>query len=180
MIRTIVFVEDGRWLRLEGPVVTARGDGWATVPAPADGAEVVAVVPGDAVVLHWVELPDLAPAQMAAAARMLAADVSAAPVETVHVAAGKAGEDGFRPLALVDRGLMAHWLAQLAEGGIEADHVVPAPLMLPVAGEAVSVFEHGGLWLAHGTRLGFAAEPALARLMIGERAAAWVLADLRP
>lgn len=172
MIRRLVFIDDGRWLMLDGDAVTARGAALDTLPPllAGDAAETIIVVPGDAVVLHWVELPELAPAQMAAAARMLAADVSAAPIETTHVVVGAADGEGVRPLALVDREVMAGWLAQLDAAGIDADRMVPAPFLLPVSGDAVRVFEREGLWLVRGERLGFAAESELARMMVGERA----------
>jgi hypothetical protein len=61
MIRTLVFVDDDRWLRLTDAGVT-RGAGLATLPAldPGLATETIAVVPGEAVTLHWVELPALA------------------------------------------------------------------------------------------------------------------------
>jgi general secretion pathway protein L len=185
MIRTLVFLDsDDRlgWLRLDGRVT--RGADVATLPPldPALAAETIAVVPGEAVTLHWVELPALAPAQALAAARLMAADVSAGPVETLHIALGPVEADGARALALVDAEVMAGWLARLAAAGVTPDHVVPAPLLLPVPEAGVAVMDDGRMWWARGQRLGFAAEPGLARLLVGEAAvapvddAAWLAA----
>jgi general secretion pathway protein L len=168
MIRTLVFVEDGRWLRLDGRVT--RGDDIAALPAldPALAAETIAVVPGEAVTLHWVDLPALAPAQALAAARLLAADVSAGPVDALHIALGPVEGDGGRVLALTDLEAMQGWLARLAAAGVTTDAMVPAPLLLPVPEAGVTVLDDGRMWTARGTRLGFAAEPALAPLLIGD------------
>ena len=69
MSTTILFLPtasdaDYRWLRLSDGRVVARGESFASIPAPADdpaSAEtVVGVVPGIDVAIHWVDLPDLA------------------------------------------------------------------------------------------------------------------------
>ncbi len=156
---------DDRWLRLAGDVVAARGAG---LPPADDGdSATIAVLPGDAVMLHWVDLPALAPAQALAAARLLAADVSAAPLADTHVAVADGA--GARPLALVDAGLMAGWVARLAAAGVVADHIVPLPLLLPLLPGVVAVLEWGGLWQVRGDTLAFAAEPALAALLLEGR-----------
>ncbi|PZN92198.1 MAG: general secretion pathway protein GspL [Alphaproteobacteria bacterium] len=170
MIRWLAFLDgdDGHWLRLDDDLVTARGAG---LPAVADGDTVIAVVPGTAVVLHWVELPLLAPAQALAAAQLLAADVSGAPIADVHVAIGTADAEGFRPMALADRGTMAGWLAQLAAAGLDPDRIVPLPLLLqvPAREDAVTLLAAWGHDHARGSRLAFSAEPALTPLLIGDR-----------
>ncbi|WP_426166451.1 type II secretion system protein GspL [Sandarakinorhabdus sp. DWP1-3-1] len=170
MIRWLAFLDgDGsHWLRLDDDVATARGPG---LPAVADGDALIAVVPGTAVVLHWVELPPLAPAQALAAARLLAADVSGAPVADVHVAIGAPDAEGFRPMALVDRGAMAVWLAQLAAAGLDPDRIVPLPMLLPVPAGAddVTVLAASGHDHVRGQRLAFSAEPGLTPLLIGDR-----------
>ena len=170
MIRTAFFLEsDGSmsWLRAAADGGVTQGAGMPPTLDAATVAETLAVVPGDAVVVHWTQLPALAPAQAAAAARILAADVSAAPMEATHVALGEAGNDGWRMLALVDTTAMQDWLARLEAAGIDPDHMVPAPLLLPLADDGVTVREHDGLWQVRGERLAFAAEPDLARMLIG-------------
>jgi general secretion pathway protein L len=184
MIRTLVFVEDGSWLRLTGGALT-RGSGLANLPPidPEVATETIAVVPGEAVALHWVELPPLAPAQGLAAARLLAAEVSAGPVEVLHVALGPVEADGWRMLALVDSAKMQEWLSGMATAGVVCDRMLPSPLLLQAPEAGVAVHDDGRFWQARGSRLGFAAEPDLARLLISEAAvvpvdeARW-LADL--
>ena len=47
-------------------------------------------VPGERVAIHWLELAEgLAPAQAAAAARLMLADASAEPLADMHVAVGR-------------------------------------------------------------------------------------------
>jgi len=175
MIQTIVFVADTgpmRWLRLLDGRISGEGAGLATLTNVDSGvpAEIIAVVPGDAVVLHWVPLPQLAPAQAAAAARLLAADVMTTPIEATHVVIGRRDAEGQAPLALVDRDRMAGWLAALAAGGINPDRIVPAPLLLPVPESGVTIAQADGLWQVRGHRLALAAEPGLADMLIGGEA----------
>jgi general secretion pathway protein L len=171
MIRTLLFLpDDGHrwWLRLAADGSTQRGDGWPEPPDPATVTETIAVVPGAPVALHWVELPPLAPAQTVAAARLLAADVGATPIDTTHVAIGDSRGDARRPLALVDNVLMAGWLAELAAAGIDPDRILPATLLLPPPPQGVAVLADGSQWLVRGQDSAFAAEPDLALLLIGD------------
>lgn len=173
MIRTLVFVggdERLPWLRVaaDGGITHGSAIAELTPLDPALAAETIAVVPGDAVAMHWTQLPELAPAQLLAAARMLAADVSAAPVQSTHVAIGPQGADGWRALALVDSAAMMAWLAQLAASGIDPDRMLPSPLLLAVPEAGVAVLNSGGVWQVRGHRLAFAAETELARLMTGD------------
>jgi general secretion pathway protein L len=152
------------WLRLDATGVTARGDDAAQIP-PGENERIVAVVPGEAIVLHWIELPRLAPAQAAAAARLLAADVAAGPIAATHVALGEPDGDGRRPLALVDDQLMRDWLARLAALGLAPDAIVPMPLLLPGSG-GVTVLTTGARVNARGPQLAFAAEADVAALIL--------------
>lgn len=171
MIRTLLFLpDDGHrwWLRFAADGSTRRGDGWPEPTDPATAAETIAVVPGAPVALHWVDLPPLAPAQTVAAARLFAADVSATPIDTTHVAIGDSRGDARRPLALVDKALMTGWLAELAAAGIDPDRILPATLLLPPPPEGVAVLADGDQWLVRGSDRAFAAEPDLALLLIGD------------
>jgi general secretion pathway protein L len=166
MTRLLVFVAEAPmpWLRLSDDGIAARGDD-ASVLSAGEDAAVIAVVPGADIVLHWIELPRLAPAQAAAAARELAADVAAGPITDTHVALGPAGTDGKRVLALVDNGRMHGWMERLAALGLDPDHIVPLPLLLPV-GDGVTVLAADGRVNARAPHLAFAAEPALAALLL--------------
>ena len=168
MTRLLIFLrgeEDLAWLRLADDGVVARG---AAAPVPDPGEPVIAVAPGEAVTLHWVEMPALAPAQAAAAGRMAAAEVCAAPIAHAHVAVGPRDEAGYCCLGVVEAAAMAGWMARCRAAGLDPDVIVPAPLLIPAPGEAVRVAEAGDLILARGERLAFAAEPELAALLIGD------------
>ncbi len=169
MSRLLVFLrgeDDLAWVRLDdNGVIVARG---ASAPVAEPEERVIAVAPGEAVTLHWVEMPDLAPAQAMAAGRLAATDVCAAPLTAAHVAVGVRDEEGYYPLAVTDAGLVAGWLARCALAGLDPDVIAPAPLLLLPAEDGVVAAEAGELLLVRGSRLAFAAEPELAAMMIGE------------
>ncbi len=140
------------------------------VPDAARTGRIVAIAPGEAVALHFVVLPDLAPAQTLAAARLLAADVAGGSLEGTHVAIGARLADGTRPLALVAAAVMRGWLADLAAAGLAVDALVPEPLLLPLPeGDAIAAHLTPTRWVLRGAGLATAAEPDLARLLVGER-----------
>lgn len=171
MIRTLLFLPENRprwWLRLGDDGSTRRGEGWPDAPDPATPCELIAVVPGDRVTLHWVDLPPLAPAQTAAAARLLATDVSATPIDFTHVAIGDSRGDLRRPLALVDAMLMAAWLDEMASAGVDPDRMLPATLLLLPPQTGVAVVADGDIWLVRGSDRAFAAEADLATMLIGD------------
>lgn len=137
--------------------IAARGSGPLS---PIDGA-IIAVPPADAVSLHQVELPALAPAQAYAAAKHLAAERSAAAIDSLHVAIGAPDKSGKRWLAVVALDAMTDWQARLAAQGIAAP-LVPLPLLLPVP----SLFELENLQAVHTDAQAFAAEPALVEALL--------------
>lgn len=144
----------------------ASGDDAVAAPPPDEDMRVVAIAPADAVTLHWVELPDLAPAQARAAAMLLAAETSAAPAGTLHVALGQVDGDGRRAMALVDRGRMAGWLARLAAFGIDPHAVFPAPLLLPAPGEGFARGTIGGALLVRGIDSAFGVDDVVAPMIL--------------
>src|SRR5688500_11724620 len=142
----LVFVDrsaaPGRWLLLDGDEVVERGDASAALP-PA--AATVLAVPGDEVAVHWIELAGgLAPAQAAAAARLMLADTSAEPLSVLHIAVGRP-EHGLTPAAVVPADRMAEWLAAAAEAGLEPDAIVPAPLLLTAPDSGFARRDLGGV-----------------------------------
>lgn len=165
---------DGRldgWLQLSRGGVVARGSGAEPVPAMPKGARLVAVAPGEAVSLHWLDLPTgLAPAQAGAAARLMTAELSAQPAGEMHVAVGReAGADGLRCVALVPASAMAEWLARLAAEGFDPDHLVPETLLIPAPDAGTVAFGRGATSLYRGPSEAFAMESELARAVLGER-----------
>lgn len=144
-----------------------------------EDTRVTAIVPGSAVSLHWVELAAASAAQAASAARHLAADFVAAPIADQHVAAAtETDADGRRLIGIVDKGVMAGWLATLAHHGLDPDEMVPAPLMLPVAEDAVSTLRSGDTLLVRAPDLALETEPTLAEMLIGGRALRPILRDI--
>ena len=166
MSATIVFLPHGasplRWWRSEGGRV-AEGEG---VPPPAEDDRLIAVPPADAVTLHWAALPARSPAQAAAAARILVAEASAVPTAELHVAVGdEAGEE--RPIGVVGAAAMAGWLTDLAAVGLDADAIVPAPLLLPRPDSGWVRAELPGQGVVRGPTSGFADEARLTELVTG-------------
>jgi general secretion pathway protein L len=151
-----------RWMRLVDDRVVGRGDG---LPVPSgDDGPTVAIAPADAVTLHWAELPGASPAQTVAAARLLAADASAAPVAELHVAVGDE-QLPERPIGVVAASQMRAWLERLASDGVDADRLLPAPMLLPRPDQGFVRAEIGGQRVARGATTGFADEEGLADLV---------------
>ena len=163
--------EIGGWLRLADGAVAARGAAIEEAPAISTDGEtlpVVAVVPGDAVTLHWLEVPaGLAPAQAVAAARLIAAEASAQPLADMHVAVGaEAQQEPLRPVALVPALTMAGWLGRLQAAGLDPDLMLPEPLLLQPPEEGIARYGGAAVPLYRGTTDAFAMEPELAALVL--------------
>jgi general secretion pathway protein L len=175
----LIFIDDRHeiegWLHLAGGGVVARGKELEGVPGlvdPATGAalRVAAVVPGEAVALHWLEVPaGLTPAQAVAAARLVAADVSLQPLADMHVAVGaEAGEGALRPVALVPALAMAGWIGRLQAAGLDPDVVLPEPLLLAPPVEGFARYHRGATPLYRGQADAFSVEPELADLVVAD------------
>ena len=168
--RTLLFLPDSepedeaepRWITLSDEAVTARGSG-----VPVAGT-IVAVPPAGAVTLHWAALPARSAAQATAAARIVVAEASAAPIADLHVVVGEAdGPDGERPIAVVDHAAMVGWMARLAKLGVDPVAVVPAPMLVPPPAEGFVRAELAGEGVVRGTATGFADEARLTDLVTG-------------
>jgi general secretion pathway protein L len=138
-----------------------RGD------APSPDGPVIAVAPAEAVTLHWAEVPARTPAQAVAAARLLVAEASAAPIGELHVAVGDEG-DADRPIAVVSAAVMTEWLESLMADGIDPVAIVPAPLLLPRPEEDYVTAEVGAEWLVRGRSVAFAHDPLITPLVTGD------------
>jgi general secretion pathway protein L len=153
------------WMRLADGLIVERGTNISSL-SPIDERDepenVVLVVPGTDVLLHWVDLPPLAPAQAIAAARLLAAEVSATPPEQLHVAVGVGG--GTRCIAVVEADLARSWIEATQAIGYDPDHILPEPLLILPPREGVRRWAHDGLHLLRGRIMAMTAEPALATL----------------
>jgi general secretion pathway protein L len=164
------------WIRIADGKVAARGAGLEGSEAHR-GAPVVAVVPGEEVALRWLDLPPgLSQAQAAGAARLTAAELSAQPLDELHVAAGREAEDGgARCIALVPVDAMRAWLGSVEAAGFDAERAIPETLLLPVPDQGFAIRDSGALRLYRAREEAFAVEPELGELLLAGRAA--VLAD---
>ena len=173
----LVFLDAHReaegWLRLTDGAVASRGPGLEGIPAPASEADgealrVAAVVPGETVSLHWLEVPmGLAPAQAAAAAGIAAADVSSQPLGDMHVAVGPENADEeTRAVAIVPALAMANWIGRLQAEALDPDVMVSEPLLLHAPDEGFVRFDRGALPLWRGRSDAFAIEPGLAEIVL--------------
>jgi general secretion pathway protein L len=161
------------WLQVVDGAVTARGRGLEGLPALVDPAtgkpvRVAAIVPGEAVAMHWLDVPaGLAPAQAAAAARLMAEEVSTQPLGDMHVAVGPEAEGStLRAAAVVPAITMAGWLGKLQAQALDPDVVLPEPLLLRPPREGFVRHERGGLPLYRGPTEAFSVEPELAELIV--------------
>ncbi|HET9639659.1 MAG TPA: type II secretion system protein GspL [Allosphingosinicella sp.] len=166
------------WIRIAAGEVAERGSGLDAVDLHRS-APAVAVVPGEKVTLHWLDLPaGLSPAQAAGAARLTAAELSAQPIGDLHVAVGReAAEGGARCVGLVPMETMRFWLADLEEAGFDAERMVPETLLVPAPAEGLATWDSGPLRLYRGGTEAFAAEPELGDILLAGRTAAPVGAE---
>jgi len=145
------------------PAARLEFDGTDWVMAAEGGAVTrLRVVPGSDVAIHWLELAEgLAPAQAAAAARLLLADASAEPLAEMHVAVGRA-ERGLTPVALAPKARMAEWTAS------DPDIVLPSPFLLLPPEEGLVRRDTDSVPDFRGQAAAFSVEPELAALLIGD------------
>ena len=155
---------------------TVDADAPLTTTATQPRAQQVLAVPGIECLSTWLELPVRNPVQAAAAARVLVAEQVAGPVNTLHLAIAPVVDGGSRQVVAVESATMQAWLDRAAALGMTPDFVVPMPMLLPSTDDAstgdageVVIIDMDGHWLVRGQRLAFAAEPALADQVIGER-----------
>lgn len=140
------------------------------------GMRQVLALPGIECLSTWLELPARNPVQAVAAARVLMAEQVAGPIATLHLAIAPATDGGRCQVVALEPAAMQLWLDRAAMLGMTPDVVVPLPMLLPppedpVAGGTgeVVVADIDGNRLVRGGQLAFAAEPALADQVIGDR-----------
>lgn len=155
----------GWWIVHDGQV-TARGGPDDVLP-DALPERTIAIAPAQAMTIHVAELGSLATQQAQAAARLLVADTSIVPVETQHVAVGRA-DGGDRSVAVIGNGRMAAWLESLQTRGIDPDAVLAAPLLLPRPESGFVRARIGAETVLRGRSAGFADEAGLTELLVGD------------
>ena len=166
----LVFLDEagglGHWLRLDRGGVVDRGD--ASEGLPAAPFRLLLAAPGEQVTLRWLELADgLAPAQAAAAARLMLADASAEPMAGLHVAVGRL-EAGLTPVAMVPADRMAAWLGSAEGAGLDPVAIVPVPLLLAPPETGFARRDRGAIADFRAVRSAFSLEPDLAEPLVGD------------
>jgi len=111
-------------------LLLATVDGVRTLGPEAPESPAIGVIPGDDVALHRLILLESAPARRLEEARMRAVDLSAQPIDELHVAVGAADAEGASWIALIDRDRMEGHVAHFRAAGIEPARIVPAALLL--------------------------------------------------
>lgn len=166
--------EPVRWLTLSDDAIAARGEGddWPRMIGTIEGAAtpVTLLAPAAATTLHRALLPDLAPRQAMAAARLMAVENALGDPDTLHVAAGPRDPDGGLDVAVVANADMAAWLAWAAAQGLDAEAIIPAALLLPRPEEGFLRASIGGETIVRDKSAAFALDPSLAGLMLGGEA----------
>ena len=158
------------WSRVSAGEISSSGDDLVAIPATERAERVIAIVPAADVTINWVELPGLAPAQARAAARLLAAENSIAPIDSLHVAIGadEADRDD-RLIATVSAAHMALWLARSQALGFDPDAMLPASLLVARPEEGLVRADVFGETIIRSHDSAFADEPGLTELIAGDR-----------
>jgi general secretion pathway protein L len=164
----LVVFDSGRWVRVADGAIAERGEALHEALPLAAEETVVAVLPGSDVTVRTFALPDLSDAQANAAARLAFADASLGAVETMHVAAGPADEDGNRPAVAVDAGRVSERLRALSEAGLDPDRLLAAPLLLPIAEDGYVRATFDAETVLRGPRGAFVEDAALTPVLVGD------------
>lgn len=154
------------WWRIDGDQVAERGRPQDPLPATRPD-RIVAIAPAAALTISDAQLGLLAPAQARAAARLLAAETSLAPIDGQHVAVGEA-DGAERSVAVIGAGRLTGWLEALAAHDLDPDAILPAPLVLPRPQQGYVRAEIGGETVLRGESIAFADDPVLAPLIVGD------------
>ena len=104
--------------------------GDAVPPARADDSD-VALVPGTAVTRHQVQFTAKKPSEARQAALFAVEDDVAEPVDQLHIALGRADEEGTRDVLVVSAVDMAEWMAWLAANGLATADLVATHSLMP-------------------------------------------------
>ncbi|MBB5687429.1 type II secretion system protein GspL [Sphingobium boeckii] len=159
------------WSRVSADGVDSSGDDLLVIDRVEDDADarVIAIAPATDVTINWAELPGLAPAQARAAARLLAAENSIAPIESLHIAIGadEADRDD-RLIATVSVDHMTSWLARAQALGFDPDAVVPASLLVQRPESGYVRADIFGQTIVRSHDSAFADEPGLTELITGD------------
>ena len=162
------------WLACDnGDVVARGGDALVEAPAHAVDRRLIALVPGDCILLTRVAVPSRKDHHIRQAVPYLLEEQLAADVNSLHFAIGPRDADGMVAVAVVDRELLATWLETLITAGLEPEAMIPETLALPEpeAGWVLAADDTTVL-LRSGDLSGYAmdrdAAPALLRMALAD------------
>jgi general secretion pathway protein L len=167
-LSTLVVLDDGHWLRIAGGEVGARGNDIFEALPVAENETTVAIMPARDTIVRMLDLPGLSDAQATAAARLAMADQSLSGVDMLHVATGPADELGVRPVVGVETAKLAGRLQTLAAIGVDPDHLLAAPLLLPRPEAGFVRATLGDEAVVRGNATGFLDDPALTAAITGD------------
>lgn len=152
---------DRHWLIVADNQIIARGTGDQVPEALADDL-LALVMPSDSVAIHRVELPDLAPAQARAAARLQLAGQSLLAPDDIHLICGDS--DGEASLAvMISRALMAEAIERF-----DPDIILPSPLLLSAPLTGFVRADLPGESVIRGQSSGFRDDALLTPLIVGD------------
>lgn len=156
------------WVRLaEGGAVAASGHGpLSDIKAAAAGLRLVVVIPGEQLLLCSAVVPGQKRRLLAQAVPYALEDQLAADVDTLHFAFGQISGTEVA-VAVIDRALLAGWLAQLRDAGLNPYALVPETLLLPwQTGEWQLACFEGHCLLRTGAQSGIAMDVANAAVLV--------------
>lgn len=158
-----------QWLRIDAAGTLS---GMATAPlsevaSQAAGCEVIVLVPGPQVLLSGAQVPSRNRQRIAEAIPFALEEQLIEDVDDLHFAIGQRDEDGVVHVAVIDRGRMDQWLAQLSEAGLRPDAVVPDILATPFSdGEWTLLIESDVSLLRTGLQSGYAFDTEILAAML--------------
>jgi general secretion pathway protein L len=157
-VSRLLFLGGNRpWLEILDAAIARRGEGYD--PAEwREGETLIAVAPAADVTLHWLDLPDLSPAQANAAARLQLAD---RVLGDAHIACGLPDELGTRPVAVVSAEKMRRWIAEL-----DPDAIVPAQMIVAAPAEGAVRAVLGPETILRGQCVGMVDDPELTPMLV--------------
>jgi general secretion pathway protein L len=156
--------EDTEWLSLDeaGEPVTAGQRGPLSLAAAVGrAAKVIVIAPATQILLAEPELPPGSGVRLARAVPFALEEQLTEDIDQLVFALGKRRADGGTPVAVVSRGVLQGWLADLAAAGITPAALYSDMSLLPKnPGQSVLWLERGRLSVRRPGKLPFAVELA--------------------
>jgi len=166
------------WLACDDGRIVAQGADALTEALPhAEERQVIALAPGECVLLTRVTVPSRKPHHIRKAVPYLLEEQIAADVTSLHFAIGPRDTDGSVAVAVIDRALVAHWLETLGTAGLDPEALIPEPLALPnQESDWLLAADEATVLLRNGTYAGCAMDrdalPLLLRTALADAATA--------